>query len=362
MKKTHFNIKRAVFLSYCIIFSISSVSAQTLTALSCAPMAGDSLVFQKAGYASPGNAGAGQLWDFSQINHDGVPIVKKYFIPANVPSSTLNPSNGSNIAFISPPDFDSSLQDTNFLLADSSGIYGLGTGKRHFYASSLDTSLYNARDLFLKLPFQYTDSSFYEAIYTTGEPPYGTFNTSNTKLLADASGTLITPCGTYTNVLRIRRLRNETSVMMGSSGGSHTYYYNCLSYEWYTPGIHGAILSIYSCGSSSQWTDSKQHKWSIIYNDLAKTPLGPPTIYKVEYIDFTFQNPSKNELKILMDESDNSKFDLQITDLSGKKIFSARYIDKTHTIDVSSFSPGIYIVQLKKEDGFIGRKKLIIEP
>ena len=73
-----------------------------------------------------------------------------------------------------------------------------------------------------------------------------------------------------------------------------------------------------------------------------------------------YPNPATNHLTIELPNA-NKKFDLTITDITGKIIYSTTQ-SETQKIEVSSkdFAEGVYVVQIQSAD-FIETKKLIIK-
>lgn len=82
-------------------------------------------------------------------------------------------------------------------------------------------------------------------------------------------------------------------------------------------------------------------------------------INEANYIAFRmFPNPATNQLKLVKQEGD---FDLGITDMNGRLVYSKRLVYDSETIDLSSFMPGMYTVTLRNKEGRATHKKLIVQ-
>lgn len=72
-----------------------------------------------------------------------------------------------------------------------------------------------------------------------------------------------------------------------------------------------------------------------------------------------YPNPAKSTVNILVDKL-NSKTTLFITDIYGKQLINKLLIEGNNVINISSFSKGVYLVNISNDEG-VGTKKLIID-
>ena len=364
MKRVHSRILSALFFYSCILYQNAGLSSQplTLTSANSAPIFGDSLAFQKARYVDPGPAGAFRFWDFSHIDFDGVPIVQRYVpatsLPINSainPTSTINTLSVSNLACTSG-------SNAYYLKSDSTGLYEIGSG---YYGAYIVTPYFPTltpyKGLSMRFPFSYYDTASCHSSYAT---PYIGYTDEVTKLISDATGTLVTPCGTYKNVLRICRKNYKQT--LSSTNTSHITYENTISYEWYSPGTHACILTISAKTTSSSVLTYPSlppfHEyWCVLFNDVSKTPLGINDYSNPNLIGFRFQNPVRETLTIFAEDDGFYNYNTQIIDPTGKVLLSSVISNESKSIDISGIPAGVYLLQLSKTDGSVGRKKLIIE-
>jgi hypothetical protein len=336
------------------------VYSQTLSVSGYAPVAGDSLLFQTANYADPGPPGTGQVWDFSHMVNSGKDFYKAFYLPANLPAETSDPVHHSNLAYRLSGSW--TIQN-NYLLSDSTGVYDLGYGERIWYATNI-TNIDWAKIPLLKFPFQYLDTATRQGgYYTKSSPPSMGYSYGwKTILKADGTGTLITPCGVYPNTIRLNRITLNSSRHMSSSGGSHTTYDTTQTYEWYSPGIHGAVLSISSSTTYYFWGKPQftYRKSAVIYNDHSKIPLG---LHEANGTNFglSFQNPVVETLNLELQSQGSSAYTMEIFDLTGKQLFMENLEDGKLELDLSSISTGMYILQVKNQEGLLERRKFILQ-
>ncbi len=74
-----------------------------------------------------------------------------------------------------------------------------------------------------------------------------------------------------------------------------------------------------------------------------------------------YPNPANDQVKIsgLKDDQKNDK--VSVMDISGREVIPSEKINEDGSLDVSSLSSGIYLVQVKKENGeILGTQKLVI--
>ncbi|MCB9251144.1 MAG: VCBS repeat-containing protein [Flavobacteriales bacterium] len=76
-----------------------------------------------------------------------------------------------------------------------------------------------------------------------------------------------------------------------------------------------------------------------------------------------FPNPAKNQTKVAFPENLSGPLEISVHDLSGKKLFqnSVSTYHKYIPIDLSAFSPGCYIVQLRDTSNNTYTKRLLVE-
>ena len=242
------------FFTLCIFFllgSFISVTAQpTLTASNSQPQNGDLISSQYAHTTSvvPGSSGANQTWDYSALTDSAATEAITFLLPSSTPYFSTFPS--ANLA--------GEVVDTG----STSYIY--------FNATSTGTPI-----LGLQLD---TITTKYLHPLSTQEFPFtfpGTFNDSSTiyinsmsgylkdtllqldTVTATGYGTLKLPGGnTYSNVLQVKLSVTAVGRVYVAGLGEITLPPTTeITYSYYAPGYHGALLSYTLSSNGSSITD-----------------------------------------------------------------------------------------------------------
>lgn len=344
--KTIISKIKLTFFVLSFTYFTSQFYAQTLTAANCAPLPGDTIEYVRCNYIDPGtSSGAGQIWDLTTLSPNSLPWTNIYAVPSSTPAGSFNARYYANLC----------ANQTVFFKSDSLGIYDLGDIGKGTRTLEINKS---PKNIILKFPFHLTDTGQTKAVYL--EESYLINN--YTSISGNATGTLITPYGIYTNTLRVYRFSQIISQTLNSSTAK-THEKVTRYYDWYSPGIHGPILSIASCTTTLYQQLPVITQWAEVFKDTGEilTQVGIKGYTQSGFYGFHFQNPSLDQLNLVITESGNSNYTLQIIDFSGKELLKDTFSEKSHSIDLSSISAGIYLLQIKKENGSFGREKLIIE-
>lgn len=316
------------------------VAQPTLTAANSNPLIGQS--FEKKLFTpvanQHGNAGANQVWDWSGVTED-ISGTGEIVNPIGTPYYSTYPS--SNICY---QVFDGSYE---YHLANSAGLYRLG-----FQSPAAGISnVYTNNVKLMQYPFSmngtYTDT--YAA--NVGVPgDTGTFSGSVT-VTADGWGTLITPSGTYTNVLRVHAAFSE--IYLYDIFGPITQTFD--QYTYWQPDAHFPLAE-YTVGlqggapfSSASWTVA-----TVGINELAAEN------YKLS----VYPNPVNTSAEITYTLTKSSDVSLVINDVTGRTIQSLKPAETQpgkHAVPVNaaSFSNGIYLVAITI-DGETATTKMIV--
>lgn len=331
-------MKKIYFLSFLITgFCFSTLKAQTLTAAGSVPIVGENYNRVITNSFSQGSGGTGQTWDISTLtgSSTGATVVTT--------GSTPNGSNHplTNIAF-----YDGSNYTYYKTSSTAYQLYGI--------EASVTISYSNPED-FMRYPFSYSNTytDTWAATFTSGI----FFNRKgSTTVTADGSGTLITPNGTITNVIRVHSVQTYSD-SADLSGTPYIITYNNDQYFWYKEGIHFPLASTYNFTSSSSAPTSGGFYTNLsvgikenllLSNDILITP-NPVTEKAI--ITFSLKKSSNVSLSILntIGEEVGSRYTYQ--NLMGRQSL---------TLDLDNLSKGIYFVKIQAE-GEIATEKIIIQ-
>ena len=223
--------------------------------------------------------------------------------------------------------FGSSFPSANFAytLAGTYSYFNAGATKMEVQAYTISAPgsgndyTPNPRTL-LKFPFSFNDIETDTYQKVNGSPDAVT-------LTYDAYGTLITPTGTYTNVVRIRE----------------NYGAGADDYQWYilNPLMQVAIFD---------------HNSSTLYH-IAATQIinGVETNSPQMSVDI-FPNPATESINVHNIPGGST---ITITDMTGKLIYSSFHTNTQETINASTYANGIYVVRITSDGKVISRKLVV---
>ena len=251
---------------------------------------------------SPGNAGANQTWDFSglTLTTDNVTMNK---IPVATAANYNDFPNSSYCLKFTVNNID---VQYIYLSLSNSGLESLGSSIRIDDTATFENIKYTDSEIIFQFPYTYN-----MVINDTYQSTTDTNPTSVTSVY-DAYGTLSTPFGTYTNVIRVKTTR-ETSV----------------SYNWYQTKPFSFIMS-------GDFTDNG---YINVYNNttgLGVNPIEPKKAMAV------FPNPAHTELNIQL-PAQQILDRLAITDITGKIVL--KQDQNLNQINVSHLANGLYFIE-----------------
>jgi|GEM_PF-662085 len=254
---------------------------------------------------SPGSAGANRTWDFSGLSvaldgtFDLAPVAST---PYTGDFPTANFSFKST--FIGDTDPYYSYYKTSPTTAESVGG-----------ANSMGTNLEIDHSTLFQFPYVY-NTVINDTYQDVGDIIVSSFTSTY-----DGYGTLITPYGTYTNVIRQKRVEVD---------GTYTY----TDYNWFSTNPFKYIMSV---GFLTNGTDSSNYV-SVFSNfaPLSLAEFNKKSVVKV------YPNPAISEIRLqLPDAVILDK--IVVIDISGKIVI--RQSENLNQIDVEKLPSGLYILE-----------------
>ena len=324
-------MKKQITLLSLFIYSLTASAQPTLTHNGVAFQIGTSVTSHIGAYDFPGNAGPGETWDFG--NYNG-PTVATY--------SGVNPTGTPYVGQYPAADVCSYAPGPGqyeYLEDDNAATFLLG-------ANSAQASLnFSAnKQTILVFPFTYNDTwtDTYQAAGNNAGFPFT--RTGTITATADGFGTLITPHGTYTNVLRIYYYQTYTD-----NFGTDLYDGEQSTWSWYKEGVHYPIFSI---------TDALYDGFPTIsmgtYND-APTGLNEQTAAMPVSV---YPTPAKDELFVEMGANHTvSKY--EILDVTARTVLIGELTSQLNTIGVKDITAGHYLLKIFSNNAIQTRKVLI---
>lgn len=294
---------------------------------------------------NPGVPGTNQTWDFSNLvatEWDSA----YYVLPSTIPASQNYP--GTTMVVNHNPRPAGGNYHYNFILETTGGWKSVGDQNYTILFPGFTMAMYFHYDpasYYLPVPFTYGSShnqSFKMVWYITTTMS-GTVLDSmkavshiNMSMLGDASGTMINPYGSYP-VIRVKENLTSQDSTFHYTNGQWVYESDTTSswaqYRWYTNN-HGEI-GYYSEGSK------KANDFTFFKSE---TVVGIQDQNRDSKLDI-YPNPAQNNVHI----EHAGLNDIQIYDMSGNRM---NITVNDHTIDVSAFPQGTYIVKVKTIGGY----------
>lgn len=326
-------MKKLLLFLFPVCCAISGIAQPTITTANFCPVIGEIYTTRTCSYVAPGSGGASQTWNFSAVTPTATSSTTMV-APSSIPGSsiyvgaTLASDDGAGIGFIAV--------NTNTLQL---------VGARPNPTVNI---VYSNREDLMRFPFTMSNtySDDFAATFTTS----GTFyRMGASTVTADGYGTLTTPAGTYTNVLRLHLqqvYKDSTWV-----GFPYEIYYNNDQYMWVTPGTHNSLLSIStlstSVGPPSQFLIYLQ---SISTNVSEIAPLA--SAFSL------YPNPASHNLSFNLNNIENGNVEAFIYNVSGTEIkkFNAR----ESTLDISDLADGVYFAQLSVNGILSASKRFVV--
>ena len=312
-------------LTFYLFLCLKACAQTTLTGGDLNPLPGQMSVVYQCPIVSQGLAGDNQTWDLSGLAP--TETITRSYTSSTVPGATIRQNKNTNgVATSIDLKCDNTGQE---IIAQSNG-------------TTFVIGYYNPKKT-LALPAVYTIShqDNYHAS-ASGTPVYGELTE-----VVDGYGTLITPEGTFSNVVRVHLHDNfyvETNL--------ETKYYTEDTYTWYKAGIKDELASITSIAEVGQapYYESALYLETTTYG-LTEEEMGKLAVYP---------NPVTSNFSIQPSEA--AVKSITITDAEGK-LFKCSYkeVDNSVVVDSKQLSSGVYFVRLTYASGKAEQAKIVKE-
>ncbi|MFN8395865.1 MAG: T9SS type A sorting domain-containing protein [Bacteroidia bacterium] len=319
------NILRAFALAGATLSWGVALAQPTLTANGCNTQIGDVFTTYTGSYVNPGSSGANQTWDFTSLA--GSPAV------ANTCASPSSTSQGSS--FPSATVVCQSAAGDRYLEANSSALINWGA-----YVPASGTLIpHTDGEDFIRFPMtmgnNFTDQ--FSAVYTNGGYTY--HRRGSVTATADGYGTLITPGGTYSNVLRLHYVEDyQDSTNFGFP--FVTTIHND-EYIWYKDGYHTAIATTFQLSNNGT-----QIAANATYADFGAVGI---SAQQAPFELSLSPNPASNATSVNVELPTGTVLDLELLDIAGRSIRSIHGIalgTGNMELDLSELPSGLYLVKV----------------
>jgi len=336
-------MKNFTLLSAAMVVSSFVANAQTITS-SWVPGVGFSQthnIVNLDGPIAPGSAGQSQTWNFAGATSDS-----SYTETNLAPMDAAGGSNFSLASYGTQTTGDAS--NATFYVGSSVALQLIGSYSGDV-SGAVIASCSNASDL-MQFPAS-LNSAFNDPYQVAITTPFLNFSIDGTnEVLVDGSGSLTTPTGTYSNVLRVKSINNYQYIGLPPLPGTVTSG-TTTNYLWVSPDYPGYMLMNYSItveGTTSDTTITYSENPVGIQNVANQTlQISPNPANSFVTVGF----PSGAELNRL-----------EVLDLSGRVVAIETVNGKSNrlTISTSTFTNGLYIVRAVDTKGSIVTSKITV--
>ncbi len=200
---------------------------------------------------------------------------------------------------------------------------------------------------------------------------------------ADAWGSIITPLGEFSNVLRLKSVITSHWWIRFDAGEPLLYLgeFVEIQYNWYDPLIKAPLMSITEMSFKSNSNSFTGAFPGQPGNPIALASSGPwskstmDSFFMVQYLAAyggqtsvnsvvpvldvgIYPNPARGTIKLNL-PSGHIASNARIFDLTGRQLISCTVEDEI--IDITDLSPGMYIIQVTTVDGLKAESKMIVK-
>lgn len=323
-----FSFRTFLLSTLCLLASIS-LHSQPVIDSGFIPSDGDKweVEFFQATNFSPGPAGANQTWDFGDLDQNAAQSLNFEILP-------LNSAVGSNL--FPDADFCWHLKEFgiyNYYQANMDSMSLMGVVS----ASNQDINFlttFNKPEDVIRFPISYQDSYSYISQFTSGIPGSITFDGEREGTVEiDGFGTLITPFGTYENVLRMLIIEKDNLSNITDT------QYAWIEADNFTP------LMVYNTSTDGEDPPSLYYSRPLIVNNT-KDLLSPS--------DLDLQilgNPSQDRLQLkIRSEERIGSYQIQLISIDGIVVFqramrSDMIKEEQIDIPIQHLSSGPYFIK-----------------
>lgn len=287
------------------------------------------------GVYNPGNGGANVTWDFSNVQGTVGGFKLLYGVcGASIPECSFFPTANRYVVNLDN-NGNQSDEKNLFRVTDTQfEVLGARNNATNFILAYTDTPI------LLKFPTTYLQSFTDTSSYTVNNVT----TTTSDVITADGYGTVKTPVGTYTNVLRVKK---ESTIMI-SMGGAPVSTTQITTYTWYKNNRE-SIAEFSVSNLLSPITQPLPSKFEYTNNNVV---LGTGEVEGTKSL-VVYPNPSSDFITIKNEKVIDK---IELSDAEGRKIFEFKGVK---TIDISKQPSGVYYLKIDLKNEKTQIKKII---
>nr|WP_294858945.1 T9SS type A sorting domain-containing protein [uncultured Fluviicola sp.] len=315
---------KKIYIFAALLISGNTLFAQSLSRTDIGYTAGENFsMYPSTTQTNPGTTGTGVTWDLSALTA-GTPVAVTPSVNSGgtFPSANLKltQSNGGVIYY-----------NATSSVLDAVGIDANGT-----------IFTYSNPATYLQFPVTTSQNYTDQFACTFTVSGYNFTRTGSTQTEFSGYGTLITPNGTYTNVVRLKSTQTITDVYSLGTINS-----TIISFNWYKAGVHHEVANVSATTSNGNTTYSN-------YYTTVPANLG---LEENELVNLSvFPNPSTDVLHLNSDELISQ---VEFYTVSGElSLNHSMNESKTAEVNISSLNSGMYLVKVYGKDGSISVQRI----
>ncbi len=321
-----------------MLSNMIAIAQPTITYSGIGPSVGESTVFRTdtSSIFNPGSAGINQTWDLTYLQPNLYGL-----------STYVNPS--TTAAYLSFPSANIATTSTQ-----GDGYMNITANAMQYYGvafSGIIMSYDDPEDL-IHFPFSYnnTYTDTWSTVFTNGG--YTFYRSGTTTVTADGYGTLITPTGTYQNVLRVHSVQvYQDSTFLA---GPFILNYSSDQYSWYANGIHPQIANLFYSSSATISQTGGSYLESFTGISEPKQTISSLNVSP---------NPSVDNIQIDFTLSENMNVDVVVFNLLGEKMMSVpcdNSISQSVSVRINDLADGIYFAKIVSDENVFASKMFVV--
>ncbi len=299
---------------------------------------------------NPGASGSGVTWDFSNL-------------PDSMPTTTTNYVDPAGTTFVA--DFPGATLATNTGTTAYSYLKANATSFEVLGSETPDMKLtYSNPETYLQFPFAMGNTFSDSSVYEFDVPAQGlTGNSHNlVTVTADGSGTLKTPSGTYTNVLRVKIQRNSVGTSLYAGFTIPTTETSEI-YSWLHPFYQMELLSISTTVSTIDFMGNVTTQTGYSSGFTTTVPSGINDFNLIDGFS-VYPNPATNNLKIALETPEAGALNITIFNTMGQVVYQYENAQKNtyplmHDIDISALKNGTYHTRITNGNKVLSRNFIV---
>jgi Secretion system C-terminal sorting domain len=331
-------MKKFTLFCFCSLLALgTSLKAQSISNY-VAFVPGDSFTTQPIDTTgqTPGPSGAGQTWNFGSVSPTGPVNVTTYTYPDSVPGFTTFP--GSTVAIPGGV--------ANFYKLSSSQLEYLGAKQ----PSTVGDMIYSNTEVTMVYPITSTTSNTDVFVGRQNFPGGGTHFLSRNgtvSVTADGTGTIITPAGTFSNVIRVYTIEDYIDTEHVGAVSLTPKHYHTDKYTWYREGNRGFVYQFatltFPIAGTTTTTRIIEYKTNV-------TRVGISEVASNNEVS-VYPNPASESMTVAITTSASEKVSLSLQNMAGQVVYQLNDLNLQSgkniiPIEVKGFPVGQYIVNI----------------